>query len=615
VLSRDEMDHRARSGILSALFVAYALATAVHVGWVLAHEPFSFDAWNVALDTNAQPFSIGNLFGYWWQQYTESNPRLGQPLTYLGYKLELVAEIVLPLSLLALTLAVTTLGLGRLPWRHPRGLVMWAIAIGFAWFALPQLGRNLFSRAYGLNYVFGAAVQLWFLVPLRLSVARDASAPRLVAYAALGLAAGLCNEHTGPAIVALLVMLAWWHHRRSERPRLVWAGAAGYLVGFGAILFAPGQGSRYDGLAQKMSLVDRVLRRGIEDNLAIVGDYLRFAAPLLALIVIVAALSADSERRRAALRMAGIAVALGTFVAMTMFASPKLGTRFHYVGLALLLAAFVALVDATVSRARWLAPLVALALVASTYAAVRTIPLFARVSQQGAERMAELAATPPGGTYVADAWAQVEESWWFIGDDFRDYRKRELVARYFGLARVFFRGHHPGSPLGVTGIRLIPRYWTTGASSPADYEAFELVDKSYDVKVMHDSARSSIALLQRQLAGQTLERFDLEIVFAGERPALPREQLVLSRWHAGRFEAYVGRFVRRGKKSTRELALSAELAKQPLDIYVVLIGDRFEHVGRADAGKRLTFQPWGKGIYWALACDDKTCWVIAANPM
>lgn len=610
-----------RVRILYALFVLYVVATGVHIGWVLAHEPFSFDAWNVAVDTNAEPASVGNFFGYWWQQYTQSNPRLGQPLTYLGYKLEYVAEIVLPLCVILLTLAVTTLGLGRWPWRSPRGIALWGISLGFVWFVLPELGRNLFCRAYGLNYVFGATVQLWFLVPLRLGATRDAPLHICALYALLGVAAGMCNEHTGPALVLLLAGLGFWHHRKGERPKLLWAGALGFLVGFCAILFAPGQGSRYDGLAQKMSLLDRLLSRGVEGNLRIFTEYLLFAAPLLALIVVVllASLlrdSGDSARRRDALRVIAFALAVGSVVAMTMFVSPKLGARFHFVGLALLLGGFIALLDAVVERPLLLAPFVAFAVMSSAYAASKTIPLYARVSAQAAERMAELEASPVGGIYVADAWVQVEESWWFIGDDFRDYRKRELVAKYFGLARVLFRGYYPRVPLGLTGIRILPKYWTVGATSAADYHEFELgVDRGFDIATLHSGTRESIDILRRQLAPQQLARFELPIAFAGERPALPRKELILSRWVEGRFEGYVAKFVRRGKQRTRQIKLPPELAGKPFDIYVLLVGGSYKELGSAASGTPPSFEPWAKGVYWVLACDAQTCWVVAASRM
>ena len=45
------------------------------------------------------------------------------------------------------------------------------------------------------------------------------------------------------------------------------------VVGFAAIFFAPGQGERYDGLASKVSLVRRLLQRGVTGNLDIFRDY------------------------------------------------------------------------------------------------------------------------------------------------------------------------------------------------------------------------------------------------------------------------------------------------------------------------------------------------------
>src|SRR5688500_14174947 len=108
------MSARSRS-VLVAGFVAYVVATAVHVAWILAHEPFAFDAWNLAVDTRGEAITLDRFFDYWWTQYTHSNPRLGQPLTYLSYKLDYFAVIATPLAHLAIALAVTVLGLGRWP--------------------------------------------------------------------------------------------------------------------------------------------------------------------------------------------------------------------------------------------------------------------------------------------------------------------------------------------------------------------------------------------------------------------------------------------------------------------------------------------------------------------
>ena len=437
---------------LAAAFVAYAAATAVHIGYVVAHEPFSFDAWNVAVDTGAQPITIGRFFAYWQYEYAHANPRLGQPLAYLAYKVDGFAEVVTPLAYLALTLAITLLALGRWP-RRGRELALWAIAIGFCWFALPQIGRNMFCRSYAANYVYGAAIQLWFLVPLRLGAARrdDALTQRCIGYAMMGALAGLCNEHTGPALICVLAGYGWWLRRAGKRAALPLSGAVGVAIGFAALLFAPGQGERYGGLARQHGPIAEVFERGFSGGLEIFRDYLTYAAPLLAILVVVSihALATRTERaepeHRRAVASIAIALAAGVIIAVTLCASPKLGSRFFIAPLALLLAGLVALIDVTASSPRRLAPLLALAVVASSYAAVRTVPLFRTVSAQGSARMAALEASPPGSVFVADRFDQVGETWWFIGDDFRDGKKRALVAHYFALARVSLRGSEPKS--------------------------------------------------------------------------------------------------------------------------------------------------------------------------
>jgi len=81
-----------------ALLAAYVAGTIIHIAFVMANEPFAFDAWNVAIDTHSRPFSVGNWLDYWSYEYTHSNPRLGQGLTYLAYKLEYFAPIATPIA-------------------------------------------------------------------------------------------------------------------------------------------------------------------------------------------------------------------------------------------------------------------------------------------------------------------------------------------------------------------------------------------------------------------------------------------------------------------------------------------------------------------------------------
>jgi len=610
--------------VFHALFVAYVAATALHIGWVMAHEPFAFDAWNIAVDTHAEPFSLRRFLDYGMFEYAHSNPRIGQWLAYLAYKLETFASIATPLAYLALAGAVTVLGLGRWPGRRDartgertvgHDLALAALAIGFAWFALPRIPMIMFCRAYGANYLYGAAIQLWFLVPLRLRP--DGSAGRLAraAYFALGVIAGMCNEHTGPTLVAFTLGYAAWRWRTTRRPPpLVWAGALGALVGFAAIFFAPGQGSRYEGLATKVSLVGRLFQRGITSNLDIFRDWMVGCAPVLGLIVIALVIARRDGRSFAhPLRWVGLALVAGTAITATVFVSPKLGPRFYLHGAALVLAGFIAVADRALPGARRLAPFVALAAAASVYAAVRTVPLYGRLAEASTDRLAALAAAPRGSVFTAESFEQVDDSWWFLGDDFRDVKKRELVATYFDLRGVIFRAVDIEAPLGVSDIRLVPRYQVTPASCLDEHGGLELgTFRGLDIGSVHKAALAAIEQARDRLAPVgRLDRLDLVVEFTGAVPALPRPTLIVARWLPTGFEAHAGAIERRGMSRTRSIVLPQALRTDDIEVYAYQVDGEARRLGTGrDAA--LDYVPWKRGAYWALACRPTECFVIAA---
>jgi len=568
-----------------ALFLAYAAATFIHIAWVMLHEPYYFDAWNVAVTTHAKPFSVGNLFEFWGHEYTHSNPRLGQPLTYLAYKLVYFAPIASPLAFLALATAVVILGTGR----RPR-LDLTAIAIGSLWFALPQLGKTLFCSAYSCNYVYTAAIQLWFLVPLRLGVDKKWAPLYLVA----GLVAGICNEHTGPTLALFLALYAW-----HKRDRLALFGLIGVVVGFAALFFAPGQGQRYDGLANRTGMVGRVIQRGLEGNLDILRSLVVYAAPLLVILAIVIMVSRERERLREPLRFVALALAAGTLIALTIFVSPKLGPRFYYVSMALLLAGVIGVVDVALAP-RQRIPLIVLAVLASGYAAYKTIPLYAKLHAGSRERMAELAATPRGSVYVADAWKQTDEDWWTLGDDFRDAKKRELVATYFDLTGVAFRAYDPDVPLGITGAHLVAH--TTPAYDVGlalgSFKGFDLVGLQRETKI-------AVELLRQRLAPRPLESVDLVVELDDPEAKLPKRTLV-GRWRPERLEGHIGQLARPGGGRMRKVVVPKTLAAA--EVYVYNVGGEARRLG-----PELTYVPWTSGVYWVLACGAAECWVIAAT--
>jgi hypothetical protein len=494
----------------------------------------------------------------------------------------------------------------------------------------------MFCRAYGANYLYGAAIQLWFLVPLRLRPDGQGSTRACIAYFVLGVIAGMCNEHTGPTLVLFAVGYALWRGRRvrlagaraeaidSGRPRLIWAGAVGCLVGFAAIFFAPGQDSRYEGLATKVSLVGRLLARGITSNLDIFRDWMLACAPVLGLIVIALLIDrndidrSDAPARHAGpLRLVGLALVAGTLITATVFVSPKLGPRFYLHGAALVLAGFIAVADHALSSARRLAPFVVLAVCASVYAGVRSLPLYYRLSQASADRLAALAAAPSGSVFTAESFEQVDDSWWFLGDDFRDVKKRELVAGYFDLRGVIFRAVDIDAPLGVSDVRLVPRYQVTPASCLDEHGGFEITGfRGLDVASIQHAMLDGVARTRARLGDRgRLDRLELAVELAGAPPALPRKTLLIGRWQPERFEAWAGAIERRGVGRTRSVVLPPALRGTDLEIFIYHLGGPSGGVARRLGTARdasLDYLPWARGGYWALACNADECFVIAA---
>ncbi|MBS1120764.1 MAG: hypothetical protein H6Q90_2992 [Deltaproteobacteria bacterium] len=609
--------------ILRTLFYAYVAITFVHIAYVVYREPFAFDAWNIAVDTDARPASVSRFFEFWHRMYTSSNPRIGQPMAYLAYKTVGFAELGTPLAYFAIVLGGFVLGTGRFPSRrNGRDLATLAIGLGLLWFVSPNFPAYMFCRAYATNYVWAAAIQIWFLVALRIhDVEKPTPKWKLLGCFALAIAAGMGNEHVGPTLlvftIAFIVHRWRQHHLHSG---FFYVGALGAVLGYALIFFAPGQGQRYEGLAERFTVTQQILVRGITGNLDIMQGMLFAAAPLLVLLVAIIATGLVSERRdeqdlapvrtqqRDAILVVGFTLLGGALITMTVFASPLLGPRFYMHAMLLLLAGVLGVVRAFLHSRRSFTPFVVMAVLASGYAAARTIPLFTAVDRASTARLAELAATPAGGVYTADAWDQVSETWWFLGDDFRDQKKRELVANYFALDRVLFRGSDQWATLGVTDVKLTMHY---DFDPPLCIDEVDQLDlKPYigkDVGALHHAFLDAIAEIQRVTSAK-LHYIDVVATFLGSSPPLPRDKVYVARWRDGVFEGYTAAMGRVGRSKDRKILLSPELQTAAWEIFLVAIGDPPKRLGTGNEGPFL-YQPWRTAQYWILACKPDHCFV------
>jgi hypothetical protein len=263
----------------------------------------------------------------------------------------------------------------------------------------------------------------------------------------LGLAAGMCNEHTGPAFLGLGGLAAAWSVRRGHglKPWML-AGLAGLLAGFLLLLLAPGNDVRYFGLAQRAGILERILDRGVAANLLVparLAGYVAWALPWIALAVVArwAARRAAPERQAGPppdreQRLAWIALAAaGVLAALTLLASPKIGQRLYLASVALIAIAIAGWLVARLSSARLRFACTLLSGAVLAYVEARCLATYAEVGPIGAERLARIRNAPPGARVTVPRFP-VARGKWFLGEDLTSEALRGYVAATHGLAGI-----------------------------------------------------------------------------------------------------------------------------------------------------------------------------------
>ncbi|MGE5185316.1 MAG: DUF6056 family protein [Acidobacteriota bacterium] len=399
-------------------------------------EPVLGDGWGHLQFHHDNELTLKSVWFFAKYNYESMNPRIGQTLTMLLFTQGPWHAIVTPLVELALFFALTVLALGRAP--SPRRLddaLVFATITAMTAVCAPVFGQMLFYRPYTGNYLYGLVVSLAFLIPYRLHVGTPRAWPwwSLVPMLVLGAAAGLSNEHTGPAFAAAAIAACVYRRDRLQ-PWMI-AGIAGIVAGGLALYFAPGQSLRYNGLATQASLLGRIVDRGVLGNLRPFGIVLAYGSPALAWIALgLAARPAEpAPRARTAIAVALGAIALA--IVATLLASPKLGLRLYLASSAL---ACTAIASWLVPRlvARWArATAWAAAAGALVFVGYECVSTYHRAGREFAERMAALEHAAPNGKLVVPPLS-VGKSRWFYGDDFALPSKRAAVAAQYGLASI-----------------------------------------------------------------------------------------------------------------------------------------------------------------------------------
>lgn len=392
------------------------------------------------------------------ETYLYNNPRAGQVIAWLLFSPGPWHVIITPLVELALFLLLATLVLGRWPsLRRIDDALVVATLVAMIVATCPLVGPMLFYRPYSGNYLYGLVLNLALVVPYRLALASPSGAwarPRHWLAPLLlvtGLLAGLSNEHTDPALVAVTALatgLAW---RRGQLRPWMLAGLVGAVAGAALLYFAPGQNLRYEGLATQQSLVERITARGA-DNLDIITLLGRYLRPLVwwGLLAAVCAMLSRAAPRRIP-RVTWLLAATGLAITLTLLASPKQGGRLYLASVALSCAAATALLMSQLQVVRSHVPAIAMRALAWALVAVfairagaNLVSVYAAVGPEGQDRLAKIRSAPPGSTLTVAPYSR-PRSRWFMGDDFVHEKWRAVAADGWGLSRIDLAGSDTGA--------------------------------------------------------------------------------------------------------------------------------------------------------------------------
>jgi hypothetical protein len=590
--------------------------------------PIILDDWYQVGWLRTHDLTISGVLGYARYNYFHYNPRLGETLLLVVNGPRVIHVVLTPLVELALVFVVHAIALGRWPAPNARDARAIAIIQALLWLAAPAPGLLWFYRPFTTNYLYGFTLQLSLFAPYRFALAGRVPASwwRAPAMLALGFAAGMTNEHTGPssilALGACVVIIARRHAiaRWAQRAWLA-AGALGLFLGYAALYFAPGQHERYGGTAAGTTPLGSLADRGLE------GGYTAFArlfvhaqlAPLLAFAVIVVAAwrarrrgeAAPGLDRDRALAIAGL-VAWASAITGTLLLSPLIGERMYFAPAVLLIVACVIAIDAFAAGDRAVAR--AAGGIAAAVLAVHAV-VFVRVQLEAhddaADRYARLERAAPGSIAVVPPFHRVPRSRWFWGDDFVYASLREYVAHeVFGLGGIEIEGAPRwAEPTPPYRFAIAYRY-----ESPLDRAALAAAVPLPDYTptfwewVIAQQRKLLPSLVQ--VGDHALREIDVTVVSddPAVRAAAQGRPIYADRWRDGRWSFVYGRHQHDPAGWPRLSFVPVTLPDGLHDSYLIACGTSAPITVDA-AHTDVDFAPRCESTHVALLCTPTECWL------
>ncbi len=591
--------------------------------WVCFHEPMAGDCWTGS-DWKSILTSIPAVARLIEWNYLTCNPRFGETFLYLTGGSRALHAVLTPSVIVLTVVGLMTLALGR--WPRPRrsrdsGILILMVALVCV--SVSTLGQQVFYRPHATNYLYGFGVQVWFLVPLRIYVtkvsgssvvnARGEAGPRWWSSAGmlvLGFVAGMCNEHTGPALILAVLLLGVFTLRR--RPA-VWpwllAAFVGVVAGYLALFFAPGQLVRYAGMGRQ-PILERIAAQGPRGVLRLFISFVLEAR--LGLLILIATVAHGAYRRwrgrPTATPWTTIAMLLGGAVAIvaSLLASPFTAARLLLASALLVaVAALAALLPALDTRRTFVAA-VGIASVIVGFHAVRFVQVFSHLDEDYRARARFLEQAPRGQVAFVKPVRHFFKSHWALGDDLVEEGWRRSIGGRYGMQTLALDTQDPRI-LQASGV-------ATGWQVEGDPTGMvDLAPPEMPTPVLKFESRDSFERARQYLieTGPAV----LEASGGAARgpclrlylpPALSSDKsLCIGRWIDGALLP-AAQTERRGSAQTFHFTAGSWRLPQT---YIASLDGKIEAIsGTEQAGQLVySFAPSRRGVHLLIGCDDRVC--------
>ena len=156
------------------------------------------------------------------------------------------------------------------------------------WLFNPVYGQTILWLVGSCNYLWGAAIILSLLLPVRLYMEREFSLPKLLIplFLVMGVTAGWCNENTsGAAVLFVLIAIVYLKILKRKIPLWIFSALLGLITGFLFMILAPGNYTRMELFRDIRSLLHIYSARA-----TVLTNHLAYGQWIIFFIVIVIAL-------------------------------------------------------------------------------------------------------------------------------------------------------------------------------------------------------------------------------------------------------------------------------------------------------------------------------------